>query len=89
MVGRRKGYSQRCGDRIWGKIRIRALRWTIGSEEWFTGFVTSRRNRGCLQFIDFSQVYREFWIEIELTVAGIFYSGLLTVARKRETDQGK
>jgi hypothetical protein len=51
-VGRRRGCSRRCGERIWGKIRIRALRWTIGSEKWFTGFVTSRWNRPRQQFIE-------------------------------------
>ena len=35
-----------------GGIRISALRWTIGSEEWFTGFITSKRNRLMHQFIE-------------------------------------
>ena len=29
-----------------------AKQWTIGSEEWFTGFVTSRWNRSRHQFIE-------------------------------------
>jgi hypothetical protein len=35
-----------------GGFQIRALRWTIGREEWFTWFVTSRRNRPRHQFIE-------------------------------------
>jgi hypothetical protein len=54
-VGRRRGCSRRCGERIWGNIQIRALRWTVGSEKWFTGFVTSRRNRPRQQFIEDSR----------------------------------
>jgi hypothetical protein len=35
-----------------GKFQIRALRWTIGREEWFTRLVTSRWNRPRHQFIE-------------------------------------
>jgi hypothetical protein len=51
-VGQRRGCSRRCGERIWGKFRIRALWWTIGREEWFTGFATSRWNMSKHQFIE-------------------------------------
>jgi hypothetical protein len=43
-----------------GKSRIRALRWTIGREEWFTGFITSRWNRSRHQFIKNGREEREF-----------------------------
>ena len=45
---------------IWGKSKLGALRWTIGSEEWFTGFVTSRRNRPRHQFIENGREEGEF-----------------------------
>ena len=88
IVGRRRGCSRRHEEWIWGKFQIRALRWTIGGEEWFNEFVTSRRNRGCFQFIDSGQAYHEFWIEIKVTAARIFYGGRLTVACGRELLQG-
>jgi hypothetical protein len=88
MVGRRRGCSRRCGERIWGKFQIRVLRWVIGGEEWFTEFVTSRRNRGCFQFIDSGQAYHEFSIKIKVTAARIFYGGRLTMACERELVQG-
>jgi hypothetical protein len=43
-----------------GGIRISALRWTIGSEKWFTGFITSRRNRLRQQFIENGREEGEF-----------------------------
>jgi hypothetical protein len=36
------------------------LQWTIGREEWFTGFVTSRRNMLRHQFIEDSREEGEF-----------------------------
>jgi hypothetical protein len=59
-VGRRRGCSRRCRERIWGKFQIRALRWTIGREEWFIGFVTSRWNRLRHQFIEGGHEEGEF-----------------------------
>ena len=59
-MGRWRGCSRRCGERIWGKIRIRTLWWTIGNKEWFTGFVTSRRNRPRHQFIEDGREEGEF-----------------------------
>jgi hypothetical protein len=56
----RRDVSQWRRQPIWGKILIRALRWTIGSEEWFTGFVTSRRNRSRHQFIEDDRKEGEF-----------------------------
>jgi hypothetical protein len=87
-VGRRRRCSQRRGEWIWGKFQIRALRWTIEGEEWFTEFVMIRRNRGCFQFIASDQAYHEFWIENKVTVARIFYGGQLIMARGRELFQG-
>jgi hypothetical protein len=49
--GSTEGCSRRCGERIWGKFQIRALQCVIRGEEWFTEFVTSRRNRPRHQFI--------------------------------------
>jgi hypothetical protein len=60
MVGRWRGCSRRCGERIWGKFQIRALRWMIGHEEWFIGFITSRRNRPRHQFIEDDREEGEF-----------------------------
>jgi hypothetical protein len=60
MVGRWRGCSRQCREPIWGKTQIKALRWTIESEEWFTGFVTSRRNRPRHQFIEDDHEEGEF-----------------------------
>jgi hypothetical protein len=43
-----------------GENEIKALRWTIGSEEWFIGFVTSKRNRLRHQFIEDGREEGEF-----------------------------
>jgi hypothetical protein len=43
-----------------GELQIRALRWTIGREKWFTRFITSRRNRSRHQFIEDSHEEGEF-----------------------------
>jgi hypothetical protein len=51
-VGRWRRCSRQRGEWIWGKFQIRALRWTIGREEWFTWFITSRRSRPRHQFIE-------------------------------------
>jgi hypothetical protein len=50
----------RRGEWIWEKFQIRALQWTIGHEEWFTGFVTSRWNRPRHQFIENDREEGEF-----------------------------
>jgi hypothetical protein len=42
------------------EFKIRALRWMIGGEEWFTGFVTSRWNKPRHQFIEDGHEEGEF-----------------------------
>jgi hypothetical protein len=59
-VGRRRRCSRWRGEWIWEKFQIRALWWTIGREEWFTGFITSRRNRSMHQFIEDGREEGEF-----------------------------
>jgi hypothetical protein len=72
IVGRRRGSSRRRGEWIWEKFQIRVLRWLFGGEEWFTEFVTSRRNRGCFQFIDSGQAITNFGLRSRLPRPGYF-----------------
>jgi hypothetical protein len=46
-----EGCSRRCGKQIWGKTRIKALRWTIRHESGCSGFVIGLRSWLCTQFI--------------------------------------
>jgi hypothetical protein len=43
-----------------GKFQLRVLRWTIGREEWFTRFITSRWNKPMHQFIEDGREEGEF-----------------------------
>jgi hypothetical protein len=80
--------SRRRRKQIWGKREIERLWWTIGGKDWFTGFVTSSRNRPRHQFIEDSREEGEFgWGSVRgekgeesLEFANVAFTGLCSTA---------